>query len=76
MRRYQSSYPTSLTRAAGYRRISDHGRRVAAQDVHPIGIKATIGLVYNMFFVFIFCTGPGSASPPARAPTVAALSPP
>lgn len=40
----------------------------------PIGIKATMGLVYNMFFVFIFCYWAWFRIATSAPPTVAALS--
>jgi len=40
----------------------------------PIGIKATIGLVYNMIFVFIFCYWAWFRIATSAPPTVAALS--
>lgn len=41
---------------------------------HPIGVKATIGLVYNMLFVFIFCYWAWFRIATSAPPTVAALS--
>jgi drug/metabolite transporter (DMT)-like permease len=40
----------------------------------PIGTAATIGLVYNMFFVFIFCYWAWFRIATSAPPTVAALS--
>jgi drug/metabolite transporter (DMT)-like permease len=40
----------------------------------PIGVKATLGLVYNMFFVFIFCYWAWFRIATSAPPTVAALS--
>ena len=40
----------------------------------PIGVPATLGLVYNMFFVFIFCYWAWFRIATTAPPTVAALS--
>jgi drug/metabolite transporter (DMT)-like permease len=40
----------------------------------PIGVRATFGLVYNMFFVFIFCYWAWFRIATSAPPTVAALS--
>jgi len=78
MRKYPTSLPTTSFTAwqllIGGLPIIIGGLVLDWGKWQPIGWPATIGLVYNMFFVFIFCYWAWFRIAASAPPTVAALS--
>jgi drug/metabolite transporter (DMT)-like permease len=78
MRKYPTSLPTTSFTAwqlvIGGMPIVIGGLILEWGQWRPLGGPATIGLVYNMFFVFIFCYWAWFRIAASAPPTVAALS--